>query len=63
MRNLGPFQTISIFGIIFSAAAQITLMLLDKQVNNFWFLYPTWVFIFFVGWLLQKYGKTEDHHH
>lgn len=63
MGNLGPIQIISIFGLIFSAIAQVVLFLVDKQVDNYWMLYPTWIGIFIFGWILKRTGKGHDHHH
>jgi L-asparagine transporter-like permease len=64
MGNLGALQTISIFGIIFGLIAQLILWLMGKQVDNYMLLYPTWVVIFLVGWVIKKYAKNEhDHHH
>jgi hypothetical protein len=56
-----PFQIISLFGIIFSIAAQIALYIFDKQVENMWFLYPTWVVIYILAGIFKKYFR-HDHH-
>jgi len=63
MKNFGPLQTISVFGIIFSAASQLILWLIDKHIDNIWMLYPTWICIFIIGWLIKKFYKGESHHH
>lgn len=63
MRNLNTIQTLSIVGIIFSVIVQITLMIIGKKVHTIWALYPTWVFVFFIGWLMKKYNKYDDDHH
>lgn len=63
MRNLAPLQIISLFGILFSVAAHIVLIYIDKKVDNYWYIYPTWVIIFIVGLLFKKFSKEEGHHH
>lgn len=64
MGNLGPLQIISVFGIIFGLIAQLILWLIGKHVDNYMLLYPTWVVIFIIGWVIKKYAKgSHDHHH
>ncbi|GAL84828.1 hypothetical protein MYP_2056 [Sporocytophaga myxococcoides] len=50
-------------GIIFSIFVQITLFFIDKHIHNIWALYPSWALVFFVGYLVKKFGKDEDHEH
>ena len=63
MKRLNAFQVIAVFGIIFSAASQGLLWLLDKQVANFYFLYPTWVLVFIAGMIINPFLPKDDHHH
>jgi len=64
MKNMNSFQVIAIFGIIFSVVAQGILWVLDKTVDHYIYLYPTWVAVFVVGTLLNPYlSKHDDHHH
>jgi uncharacterized membrane protein YbhN (UPF0104 family) len=63
MKNLNGIQSLSVVGIIFSIFVQVTLFFIDKHIPNIWALYPSWVFIFFIGYLVKKFGKDEDHVH
>lgn len=63
MNQLHPIQIISLFGLLFSAAAQFTLFLINKEVKDIWLLYPTWVVIFFLGMLLNRFKKEDEGHH
>lgn len=63
MKNLAPLQTISIVGVILTLVAHIILLIRGKEIPDFWYIYPTWVFIFFLGWLLRKIFGSSDHHH
>ncbi|MBC7450104.1 MAG: hypothetical protein H7259_01300 [Cytophagales bacterium] len=66
MNKLNAFQVIAVFGIIFSAAAQLVLFFMDKQVDNYVYLYPTWVAIFIIGYVINPYLSkydNDDHHH
>lgn len=63
MSKFNVIQVIAIFGIIFSAAAQLALWIFDKKVENFMYLYPTWVAIFIVAMLANPFLPKDDHHH
>jgi hypothetical protein len=64
MKKLNSFQVIAIFGIIFSVVAQVILWILDKTVEHYIYLYPTWVAVFIVGMLINPYlSKYDDDHH
>lgn len=64
MKNMNSFQVIAIVGIIFTVVAQGFLWLLDKTVEHYVYLYPTWVVIFIVGLLINPYlSKYDDDHH
>ena len=66
MREFNAFQTLAVFGIIFSAIVQIILYFIHKNIDTLWALYPTWVAVFIVGSLIKKYVKYDDdhsHHH
>jgi uncharacterized membrane protein YbhN (UPF0104 family) len=65
-RTFNAFQTIAVFGIIFSVIVQIILFLIHKNVPHTWALYPTWIVVFIIGVLIKKYVKYDDdhtHHH
>jgi hypothetical protein len=63
MKKLNAFQVIAIFGIIFSLAAQLVLLIIKKEVQNFVYLYPTWVLVFIGGYLINPYLSKHDDHH
>lgn len=63
MKNLNGIQSLSVVGIIFSIFVQVTLFFIDKHIPNIWALYPSWIIIFFIGYLVKKFGKDEDHVH
>jgi hypothetical protein len=65
MRKLNAFHTISITGIVLSLFAQLLLMLFDKTIPHFWYLYPTWVLVFLFGylWNVIDKDKGDGHHH
>ena len=61
---MNSFQVIALFGIIFSVVAQIILWVLNKNVEHFVYLYPTWVAVFIGGMLINPYlSKYDDDHH
>lgn len=62
MKDLNAFQTLSVVGLIFSFIVQMLLILIGKEVAHVWALYPTWIFVFFCGFLLKKFSKEEDYH-
>jgi hypothetical protein len=63
--KLNTIQSIAVAGVISSAASQLGLYLLDKQVDNFIYVYPIWVAIFLLGTAIRIYrgGVVEHHHH
>jgi hypothetical protein len=63
MNNLNGFQSLSIVGLIFSVIVQIILILINKHVDTVWALYPTWVLVFILGFIIKKLTKEGDHHH
>lgn len=63
LNNLNLFQTLAFVGLIFTVVTHIILLVIEKSVNNFWALYPTWVLVFLFGSIVKKYIKDEDHHH
>ncbi|HEY8399856.1 MAG TPA: hypothetical protein VIK89_01270 [Cytophagaceae bacterium] len=63
MKDLNGLQNLSVIGLIFSVVVQISLIVIDKKVENIWALYPTWITVFIIGFLLKKFGKDEAHHH
>ena len=65
MKNMNSFQVIALVGIIFTFVAQGILWVIDKTVDHYIYLYPTWVAIFIIGMLLNPYLSKHDerHHH
>jgi putative Mn2+ efflux pump MntP len=64
MKNMNSFQVIAIVGIIFTVVAQGLLWVLDKTVEHYVYLYPTWVAIFIFGLVINPYlSKYDDDHH
>jgi hypothetical protein len=61
--NLNVIQTISVVGVVLSLLAHLFIVVVNKDVETFWAIYPTWVFIFFIGTLIKKYVKDDEHHH
>jgi hypothetical protein len=62
LRELNAFQTLAVFGIIFSGIVQLALMLIEKNVETIWALYPTWIGVFIFGTILKRYVKYDDDH-
>jgi len=62
MKDLNGIQSLSVVGIIFSIFVQITLLCIDKHIPNIWALYPSWAFIFFIGYLVKKFGNDDEDH-
>ena len=64
LRNiqLNLFQTMAITGVVLSLASQIGLLVMDKQVNNFWLVYAIWTTVFALSSFI-KVGDDHDHHH
>ena len=66
MKDFNAFQTLAVFGIIFSVIVQVTLWVIEKNIPNVWALYPTWVGVFILGLIIKKFVKYDDdpsHHH
>jgi uncharacterized membrane protein YbhN (UPF0104 family) len=63
LTKFNAFHVISVTGIIFSIIAHGILFLIDKNIANFWYLYPTWVLVFAFGYLWNVIDKDDDHHH
>jgi hypothetical protein len=63
--ELNALQTISITGVIVCLLAQLGLYLIDKNVDSFWAVYPTWVVVFAAGTILRYLSShsDDDHHH
>lgn len=60
---MNAFQSISVVGLVFSVIVQASLLLMNKNIDNVWALYPTWVGVFILGTLIKKFSKEEEHHH
>ncbi|HSZ25739.1 MAG TPA: hypothetical protein VK766_08485 [Cytophagaceae bacterium] len=63
MQSMNGFQTISIIGVGFSIFCQGLLLLVGKNVEDMWALYPTWAAVFILGTIIRLIDKGEDHHH
>ncbi len=63
MLKLNAFHTISITGIVFSLFAHLLLLIFDKDITHFWYLYPTWVLVFLFGYLWNVIDKKDEHGH
>ncbi|MFN8416619.1 MAG: hypothetical protein U0U66_09825 [Cytophagaceae bacterium] len=61
--KLNTFQVIAITGLVFSALAHLGLYLVDKKVENYYYLYPTWIIVFVVAYLINPFLPKDDHHH
>jgi hypothetical protein len=63
--ELNFFQTIAFTGLIVSFLAQGGLKVIEKQVNNFEYLYIIWVVVFMIGSGIKFYYRNSDeaHHH
>jgi hypothetical protein len=63
--ELNFFQTIAFTGLIVSLLAQGGLKMIEKQVNNFEYLYIIWVVVFLIGTGIKFYYRNSDeaHHH
>jgi len=64
---LNTLQAISFTGLITSILAQVGLLLIGKEVYNFYYVYPAFAGIFIVGTILRytKFanGRADHHHH
>ena len=63
MQSLNGFQTISIIGVGFSIFCQGALLLVGKNVEDMWALYPTWAAVFILGTVIRLLDKGHDHDH
>ena len=63
MRKLNAFHTIALTGIVFSLFSHLLLYIFDKNINHFWYLYPTWVGVFLFGYLWNVIDKSDEHGH
>lgn len=65
MKNiqLNMLQTLSVTGIIVSFVAQFGLQVIEKQVDTFWAVYPTWIFVFAVGTMFRFFRNDEEDLH
>ncbi len=65
ISEMHSFQVIALVGLIMSVAAHAIMLLMEKQVPSFGYIYPSWSAIFLVGYLLNISGKDSgaDHHH
>lgn len=61
-RTFNAFQTLAVFGIIFSVIVQIVLFFINKKIENVWALYPTWGVVFIIGTIIKRYVKYDDDH-
>jgi uncharacterized membrane protein YbhN (UPF0104 family) len=64
--TLNTIQSIAITGLVISFVAQIGLLIVGREINHFWYLYPSWVIIFGIGALLKQFAPAphdHDHHH
>jgi hypothetical protein len=61
--SLNTMQMLAVTGIIISLFAQLILLLVGKEVHNFWAVYPTWVGVFGIGSLFKHFGPAAHHHH
>jgi hypothetical protein len=63
MQTMNGFQTISIIGVGFSIFCQLLLLLVGKNVEDMWALYPTWAAVFMLGTVIRLLDKGEDQDH
>ncbi|MFN6944344.1 MAG: hypothetical protein ACK4ND_05315 [Cytophagaceae bacterium] len=63
LNNLNLFQTLALLGIVFSLVAHGILIFLEKAIDNYWAVYPTWVLVFIFGTIIKKFVGPDDHHH
>ncbi|SFC15884.1 hypothetical protein SAMN05421780_103114 [Flexibacter flexilis DSM 6793] len=65
MKNieLNLLQALSVTGIVVSSVAQLGLQVLDKHVEKFWALYPTWVAVFIFGTILRYLRNDSEEAH
>jgi hypothetical protein len=57
------FHTLSLTGLGFSIFAHALLVLVNKSVENYWLVYPTWALVFIFGFIWNLIDKGEEHHH
>lgn len=61
--TLNTIQSIAITGVVISLAAQIGLVLVGREINHFWYVYPSWVLIFVVGAIIKQFTAPIPHDH
>ena len=65
--TLNTIQSLAITGLVSSFAAHIGLLVVGREVNNFWYVYPSCVLIFAVGAIIKQFTAPiphdHDHHH
>jgi hypothetical protein len=66
--NFNTIQMLALTGIIMSAVAHLALLLVGRNIPNFWIIYPTWLGVFALGMLIKIFGNAaheqpHDHGH
>ena len=63
LKQMHSFQVIATFGFIMSVLAHVIMLLLNRQVPSFLYIYPTWVLVFISGYILNLFQNNSGHHH
>ena len=62
-KEMHSVQVIAVVGLIMSVGAHVFMLAFGNVVPSFGYIYPTWVGIFLIGFLLNLRSKPTDHHH
>ncbi len=63
LHEMHSFQVIALVGFVMSVVAHLFMLLLDKQLPSYSYIYPTWAAVFIIGFLLNLRSNSNDHHH
>lgn len=63
--QLNMIQSLSLVGLIVSGFAQLGLKLIEKNVPDFWLVYPIWIGVLVLGTIIKmlRMDQFDDHHH
>lgn len=63
--QLNMIQSLSIVGLIVSGFAQLGLRFIEKDVPNFWYVYPIWMGVLVFGTIIRilRMDQVDEHHH
>jgi uncharacterized membrane protein len=63
-REMNSYQFIAVTGLVMTLLAHIILILIGKEIDNFYALYICWFVFFCIGTIVNfNSNPRDDHHH